>query len=66
MEEEKNIMAENKKVPEENLPLGEREFWFMVRQALLLFVDAIEQRWCMVRTSHLRREKKEGCIDNKS
>jgi len=33
--------------------MDDREFWLIVRQALLLFVDAIEKRWQMPRTREL-------------
>ena len=35
--------------------LSEREFWLIIRQALLLFVDAIERRYAIPRTSELRK-----------
>jgi len=35
----------------------ERIFWLLVRQALLLFVDAIERRWDFERTAELRKHK---------
>jgi len=35
--------------------MSEREFWLIVRQALLLFVDAIERRYALPRTSELRK-----------
>ena len=35
--------------------MSEREFWLIVRQALLLFVDAIERRYAIPRTSELRK-----------
>lgn len=45
---------------DEPLTVREREFWLLVRQALLLFVDAIERRlnW-QPRTAALRHEAKE-------
>ena len=38
----------------------DREFWMLVRQALLLFVDAIERRFLpdVVRTAEVRRALK--------
>jgi hypothetical protein len=42
--------------------LSDREFWLIVRQALLLFVDAIERRYALPRTADLRRLSK-GEID---
>ena len=27
--------------------MSEREFWILVRQALLAFVDAIERKYCL-------------------
>lgn len=38
--------------------MSEREFWGMIRQALLMFVDAIERRYGFPRTAELRREAK--------
>lgn len=38
--------------------MNECEFWLIIRQALLLLVDAIERRWNLPRTSALRREHK--------
>lgn len=35
--------------------MTDREFWLLVRQALLLFVDAIEQKYSMPRTSEMRQ-----------
>jgi hypothetical protein len=35
--------------------MSDREFWIIVRQALLLFVDAIEQRYSLTRTAELRQ-----------
>jgi hypothetical protein len=37
--------------------VDDREFWMLVRQALLMFVDAIERRWLpdVVRTAEARR-----------
>jgi len=37
---------------------ADREFWLLLRQALLLMVDAIERRLTMARTAELRRELK--------
>ena len=37
---------------------SDRDFWLLVRQALLLFVDAIERRIGINRTAELRREVK--------
>jgi hypothetical protein len=37
--------------------LEDREFWLIVRQALLLMVDAIERKLCLPRTSELRKIK---------
>jgi len=39
--------------------MTDAEFWLLVRQALLLFVDAIERRYAMKRTAELRREARE-------
>jgi hypothetical protein len=38
--------------------MSDREFWLMIRQALLMFVDAIERRWGIPRTTELRAELK--------
>jgi hypothetical protein len=35
--------------------MSDREFWIIVRQALLLFVDAIEQKYSLPRTSEMRQ-----------
>ena len=35
----------------------DREFWLMVRTALLLIVDAIERKLCLPRTAELRKIK---------
>lgn len=36
--------------------MTEREFWLLVRQALLLFVDAIERRYNIApRTAEMRK-----------
>lgn len=35
--------------------MDERAFWLLMRQALLLMVDAIEQRLQMARTSEIRK-----------
>jgi hypothetical protein len=38
--------------------MDDREFWLMVREAMLLIVDAIERRWCITpRTAVLRKFK---------
>jgi len=38
--------------------IDDREFWMIVREALLLFIDAIERKWCITpRTSVLRKFK---------
>lgn len=39
----------------EKYGLSERAFWQLIRQSLLLFVDAIERRYRFTRTSELRR-----------
>jgi hypothetical protein len=44
--------------------MSEREFWLIVRQALLLFVDAIERRYGLARTSELRKREKCGIIES--
>ena len=36
----------------------DRDFWLLLRQALLLMVDAIERRLSMARTAELRQERK--------
>ena len=36
--------------------MDERAFWYTVRQALLLFVDAIERRYNFPRTSEIRKQ----------
>lgn len=38
--------------------MTDREFWLIVRQALLMLVDAIERRLELPRTSQLKRERK--------
>ena len=38
--------------------MSDRDFWLLLRQALLLMVDAIERRMDMARTADLRREVK--------
>jgi hypothetical protein len=40
----------------------ERAFWLAMRQALLMMVDAIEQRLQMPRTSEIRKQNKEEVI----
>jgi hypothetical protein len=41
--------------------LDDVSFWMLIRQALLLLVDAIERKLCLSRrTSELRKETKEG------
>lgn len=44
--------------------LTEREFWLMVRQALLIFVDAIERKYLtdLPRTSELRKRNNNAII----
>ena len=38
--------------------MTDREFWLILRQALLLIVDAIERKWDICpRTAEMRREK---------
>ena len=37
---------------------SDRDFWLLLRQALLLMVDAIERRLEMARTAELRRDIK--------
>ena len=37
---------------------SDRDFWLLIRQALLLAVDAIERRMGLGRTAELRRELK--------
>ena len=45
---------------DEQLSTRERDFWLLIRQALLLFVDAIERRLnCQPRTAALRHEAKQ-------
>jgi hypothetical protein len=39
--------------------VDDKAFWGLIRRALLLFVDAIEQRWGFERTSALRKESRE-------
>ena len=42
----------------EMMMIDDREFWMIVREALLLFIDAIERKWCITpRTSVLRKFK---------
>ena len=37
----------------------DREFWMLVRQALLLFIDAIERKLCLApRTAELRKTER--------
>ena len=43
--------------------MSDREFWILVRQALLLFVDAIERRYGLRRTAELRKAERTACID---
>jgi hypothetical protein len=38
--------------------MTDSEFWLLLRQALLLMVDAIERRLALTRTAELRRERK--------
>ncbi len=38
--------------------MDEREFWLLIRQALLMFIDAIERRYNLPRTAELRRAAK--------
>lgn len=47
--------------------MGESEFWMLVRQAALLFVDAIE-RWQKIspRTSELRRKWKQERLEERN
>jgi hypothetical protein len=42
--------------------MSDREFWALVRQALLMFVDAIERRYLpdMTRTAEARRMAKQA------
>lgn len=35
--------------------MDDKQFWLLVRQALLLFVDAIERRYGLKRTAELRK-----------
>ena len=35
--------------------IEDREFWLIIRRALLLFVDAIERRWNIPRTAEMRK-----------
>lgn len=42
--------------------MDDRQFWILIRQALLLFVDAIERRYGLKRTAELRQlERTEDC-----
>ena len=43
--------------------MTDKEFWILVRQALLLFVDAIERRYGLRRTAELRKAERIACID---
>lgn len=38
--------------------MSDAEFWLIVRQALLLFVDAIERKLALPRTAELRKASK--------
>jgi hypothetical protein len=38
------------------MPEEDRMFWLAIRQALLMFVDAIERRLGLPRTADLRKE----------
>ena len=38
--------------------MSDAEFWLIVRQALLLFVDAIERKLALPRTAELRKRDK--------
>lgn len=38
--------------------MSDNEFWLIVRQALLLFVDAIERKLALPRTAELRKREK--------
>lgn len=38
--------------------MTDKEFWLLVRQALLMFVDAIERRYDLRRTAELRKANK--------
>lgn len=35
--------------------MTDREFWMLIRSALLLFIDAIEQRYALPRTAEMRQ-----------
>jgi hypothetical protein len=38
--------------------MTDRDFWLVIRQALLLIVDAIERKWCISpRTAELRNNR---------
>lgn len=37
--------------------MSDRDFWILIRQALLMLVDAIERKWNLPRTSVIRHEK---------
>ena len=38
--------------------MSDNEFWLIVRQAQLLFVDAIERKLALPRTAELRKREK--------
>ena len=42
--------------------MSDGEFWMLIRQALLLVVDAIERRWMMggPRTAELRKQARQA------
>ena len=35
--------------------MTDREFWMAIRSALLLFIDAIEQKYMLPRTAEMRQ-----------
>jgi hypothetical protein len=37
------------------MTMTEREFWIIIRSALLLFVDAIEKRYDLPRTAEIKQ-----------
>ena len=38
--------------------MTDAEFWLIIRQALLLFVDAIERKFNLPRTAEMRKQGK--------
>jgi hypothetical protein len=39
--------------------MSDKDFWLVIRQALLLVVDAIERKYCLHRTAEMRKMERD-------